>query len=201
MHLLVSLHPHIFTSLCSCVPACILASSYAQVHVPSLASLHPHILRLICVSLYPRIITSSYPQVHVCLLVSLHPKILVSSGSCVLVCIFTSLHRHILRFMCACLYPCILTSSYFQVHEWFLVYLHHHMLVASGLCANILSIQMNNCILASLSSLVLGNCAGQFVNNLQIFSTGQAFVLDFYRTSRKIYRRQPLRTGLKKSCY
>ena len=28
------------------------------------------------------------------------------------------------------------------------------------------SIGMNNCILASSSSLVLGNCASQFVNNL-----------------------------------
>ena len=38
---------------------------------------------------------------------------------------------------------------------------------------------MNNCILASSSLLVLGNCASQFVNNLQILRTEQAFVLDF----------------------
>ena len=57
---------------------------------------------------------------------------------------------------------------------------------------------MNNCILASSSSTVLGNCASQFVNNLQVLQIGQAFVLDFYRTSRKIYRKQPLKVDPKK---
>ena len=57
---------------------------------------------------------------------------------------------------------------------------------------------MNNCILASSSSLVFGNCTSQFVNNLQMLGTGQAFVLDFYRTRRKIYRKQPFRADLKK---
>ena len=56
---------------------------------------------------------------------------------------------------------------------------------------------MDNCILASSSSLVLGNGASQFGNNLQILRTGQAFVLDFYGTSGKIYWKQPLRACLK----
>ena len=168
--LFISSHPHII-SLGSCTLTCILASS------------HPYILMFVCTCLYPRILTSSYPQVHVHSLASLHP--------------------HILRFVCACLYPCILTSSYPQVYVCLLVYLYPHILISLGLCAlvgiltssylqvyvcslvcshlqvNVFSIRMNNCILASSSSLVLGNCASQFVNNLQTPRTGQDFVLTF----------------------
>ena len=149
--------------------ACILASSYPQVYVCLLVSSHPHILRLLCACWYPHILSSSYLQVHILLLTSLHP--------------------HVLRFLCACLY--ILASSYPQVYEC--------LLVCSHLQVNVFSMRMNNCILASSSSLVLGNCASHFVNNLQILRTGQAFfVLDFYCTRRKIYRKQPLRADLKK---
>ena len=90
--------------------------------------------------------------------------------------------------MCAFLYTCILTSSGSRA----LV----DILASSGLCVNMFLIRMNNCILATLSSLVLGNCASQSVNNLQILTTGQAFVLEFYRTSRKICRKEPLRADL-----
>ena len=135
-----------------------------------LASSYPHILRLVCTCLRLSILTSSYLQVYMPLPASLHP--------------------HILTFVCACLYPCILTSSYPQVYVCLLVCSHPQI--------NVLSIQMNNCILASPSSLVLGNCASQFANNLQTLRTGQAFVLDFYRPSRKIYWQQPLRADLKK---
>ena len=57
---------------------------------------------------------------------------------------------------------------------------------------------MNNYILASSSSLVQGKCASHFVNNSQTLGIGQAFVLDFCRTSRNIYRKQPLRANPKK---
>ena len=57
---------------------------------------------------------------------------------------------------------------------------------------------MNNCILTSSSSLVLGNFPSHFVNNLQILQTGQVLVSDFYRTSMKIYRKQPFKADLKK---
>ena len=135
-----------------------------------LTSSHPHILMFVSTCLYPRILTSSYPQVHMRLLTSLHPDIL--------------------RFVCACLYPCILTSSKPQVHVCFLVCSHAQV--------NVLSIRMNDCVLASSSSLVLGIFASHFVNNLQILRTGQAFALHFYR--RTIYRKQPLRADLKKRC-
>ena len=171
--------------VCTCLCPRILTSSYPQVHVPSLAPLHPHIFRFTCSCLYPRTLTSSY-------------YIFISSSSCVLACILASSHPHILRFMCAFFYTCILTSSYPQVHVRLLVSSHPHILVSTVLCVNMFSIRMNNCILASLSSLVLGNCASQFVNNLQILRTGQAFVLDFYHMSRKIYWKQPLRADLKK---
>ena len=171
-----------------------------------LASLHSHILRFLCTCLYPCILAYSYPYVRVYLLVSSHPYILISSdsyalacilissGSCALACILesshnhilsnvilTSSHRHTLRFMCACWYYGILTSSYPQVYVCLLVCLHPHVIV--------FLIRMNNCILTYSGSLVLGNCASQILNNLQILWTGQAFVLDFYRTSRKIYRK------------
>ena len=136
-----------------------------------LAFLHPHILRFICASLYPCILTFSYQQVHVCLLVYLRPSILMSYGSCALVGILASSYPQV--------YVCLLVRSHPQV--------------------NVFSVRMNNCILASSSSLILDNCGSQFVNNLQILGTRQAFVLDFYRTSRKIYRKQPLRADLKKS--
>ena len=133
-------------------------------------------------------LTSSYSSVH--LLVSWDLRILISLCLCVLVCILESLHLYIFRFVCPCLHPCILASSYPQVYVCLLVFSHRQV--------NVFSIQMNNCILASSSSLVLGNCASQFENNLQILRTRQAFVLDFYRTSKKIYWKQPLRVDLKK---
>ena len=132
----------------------------------------PHICRFMCACLYTCILTSLYPQVHGCLLVYLHPLILISSGSCVLVG--------------------ILTSSYPRVYVW--------LLVCSHLQVNVFLIWINICVIVSSSSLVLGNCASQSVNNLQILWTVQAFVLDFYHTSRKIYQKQPLRADLKKSC-
>ena len=208
--ILTSLHPHIFRFLCPClhpcilispgscvlayilasslpiysssyVLACILASSYPQVNVCLLVSLHPHILRFMCACLYPRILISSGCCALVGILTSFLPHIFRFIYSC--------LHPYILRFLCACLY--ILASSYPQVYEC--------LLVCSHLQVNVFSMRMNNCILASSSSLVLGNCASHFVNNLQILRTGQAFfVLDFYCTRRKIYRKQPLRADLKK---
>ena len=39
-------------------------------------------------------------------------------------------------------------------------------------------IRMTDCILESPSSLVLGNCASKFVNNLQILLTGKDSVLE-----------------------
>ena len=129
---------------------------------------HPHIL--LCTCLYPGIFASSYPYVCVYLFVSPNPYIFISLGSYALACILASSYPQV--------YVCLLVSSHPQV--------------------NVFSIQMNNCILASSSSLVLGNCASQFENNLQILRTRQAFVLDFYRTSKKIYWKQPLRVDLKK---
>ena len=206
--ILASSHPHIIMFVCTCLYPRIITSSYFQVHMPLLTSLHPHILRFMCACLYPCIFTSSYPQVYMCQLVSSHPCILISSGSFVLACILRSSHPHILRFMCGCLilasshphilrfmracwYPHILISSYPQVFVC--------QLVCSHLQVNLFSIRMNNCILASSSSLVLRNCASQFVKNLQILRTGQAFVLDFYHTRRKIYRKQSVRADLKKT--
>ena len=169
-------------------------------------SSHPHIPKFLCTFLYLCILVSSYPYVSVYLLVSSHPYILISSGSYALayipafsypqvrVYLHVSLHPHILR-----LIMCLL------------VYLHPHILISSGSCAlvgilassypqvNVFSIRMNNRILASSILLVLSTWASQFVNNLQILRTGQAFVLDFYRTSRKIYHKQLLRADLKKN--
>ena len=180
--LFISSHLHIFISLGSCALACILASSYLYVRVYLLVSSHPYILlssgsyALACIP------ASSYPQVH--------PHILISSGSYVLASILASLHPHILRLMCACLYSCILTSSYPQVYVCLLVCSHPQV--------NLFSIRINKYILESSNSLVLGNRASELVNNLQILRTIQAFVLDFYGTSRKIYRKQPLRAELRK---
>ena len=122
-----------------------------------------------------------------------------------LACILACLHPHILMFMCACFYHCILTSSfsYPKVHVFLLISSHPHILVCSGLCVlltqvNVFSIRMNDCILVSSSSSFLGNYASHFVNNLQIIRTRQAFVLDFYRTSRKIYRKQTSSAHLKR---
>ena len=126
-----------------------------------LVSSHPCILISSGSCVLACILTSSHPQVHVYLLVYLHPDILISSGSCALVGILASSYSRILRFMCAGSHPQI----------------------------NVFSIRMNNCILASSSPLVLVNYASQFVNNLQILQSGQASVLDFYRTSRKTYRK------------
>ena len=147
--------------VCTCLYPRILTSLYLQVHMPLLTSLRSHILRFVCACLYPCILTSSHPQ-----------------DNHVLACILASSHTHILTIMCACWYPRILTSSYPQVYV--------RLLVCSHLQVNVFSIRMNNCILASSTLLVLSNWASQFVNNLQILRTGQAFFLDFYHTSRKI---------------
>ena len=149
-----------------------------------------------CACLFSCILTSSFPQVH----------ILRFMCACLYPCILTS-HPLILSFMCPCLYTCILTSSYPQFRQpcWYpriltssypQVYLY--LLVCSHPQVNVFLIRMNNCILASLSSLVASNRASEFVNNLQILGKGQAFVLDFYGTSRKIYWKQPLRADLEK---
>ena len=172
VYILASSHPHTLRFVRTCLYSRILTYSYLQVHMPMLTSLHPHILRFACACLYPCILTSSYPQVYVCLLVYLYPHILISIGLCALVGILTSSYPQV--------YVCSLVCSHLQV--------------------NVFSIRMNNCILASSSSSVLGNCASQFVNDLKILRTGQAFVLDFYRTRKKIYRKQPLRADLKKRC-
>ena len=193
MYLLASLHPHIPISLCSNVLACILSSfrphifrftwpclhrymlmfSGSCVLACNLLSSQPHILSFISVSLYPRILASSYSHVHVCFLVSLHPHILI-----------------ILRFMYTCWYPRIITSSYPHVYACLLLCSHPEVTV--------FSIRINDCILASSSSLVLSNCASHFVDNLQILWTEKGFVLDFYRTSRRNYGKQHLRADLKK---
>ena len=123
---------------------------------------------LIC--LYPRILislgsyapacilASSYRHVRVYLLVYLHPHILISPDLCALVGILTSSDPQI--------YVCLLVCSHLQV--------------------SVFSILINKCLLASSGSLVLSNCASQFVNNLQILPTRQAFVLNFYHTRKKI---------------
>ena len=162
------------------------------------------------------------------LLVPLHPLIVISSCLCVLACILTSLHPHFVRFICPCLHPCILISASSRVLACILASSHPHILrfilISSGSCVlvgiltssyprvyvwllvcshlqvNVFLIWINICVIVSSSSLVLGNCASQSVNNLQILWTVQAFVLDFYHTSRKIYQKQPLRADLKKSC-
>ena len=115
-----------------------------------LAPSHPRILRFMCACWYPCIFTSSYPQVHMCLLVSSHSHIL----RFMCVCLLISSHPHILWFMCACWYPHILTSSYPQVYVCLFVSSHPQV--------NVLPIHMNNCILASSSSLLLSNCASKF---------------------------------------
>ena len=153
---------------------------------------HLHILISLGLCVLACVFASLHPHVFMFICPCLHPCILIYSGSCVLACILASSHPHILRFMCACLCPCIFTSSYPQVYVCLLVCSHPQV--------NVFSIRMNNCILASSSSLVLGNCPSQFANNLQILQTGQAFVFNFYHTSRKIYWKQPLRADLKKSC-
>ena len=126
----------------------ILVSSYPCLYVLAciLIPLHLFIFRFICPCLHPCILislgscvlacilTSSYPQVHVCLLLFLHPHVLISSSSCVLVGILASSYPQV--------YVCLLVCSHPQI--------------------NVFSIQMNNCILASSSSLVLTNCASQF---------------------------------------
>ena len=115
------------------------------------------------------------------LFISSHPHILISLGSYTLARILASSDPDILRCKCACWYPHILTSSYPQFYIC--------LLGCSHLQVNVFSIRMNNCMLASSSSLVLGNCASQFVNNLQFLRTGQAFILNFYRTRTKICRK------------
>ena len=155
-----------------------------------LLSSHPHILISLCLCVLACILASLHPHVFRFICPCFYSCIIISSGSCVLICILASSHPHILRFMCACWYPRIFTSSYPQVYVCLLVCSHPQV--------SVFLIKMNNCILASSSSLVLCNCVRQFVNNLQMVWTGQAFVLDFYRMSRKIYRKQPLRADLEK---
>ena len=109
--------------------------------------------------------------------------------------------------MSAGLGPYIFTSSYTQVPVCLLVFLHPYILLYSSLCvlADMLTSldqcvldtnRMNNCILSSLCSLVVGNLAIHFVSNLQILWAGQAFVLDFRRTSSRINRKLSLREKL-----
>ena len=121
--------------------------------------------------------------------------------------LFMSSHPHILVSLCSCVLACILTSLHPHAHVWLLVSLHPHILISSGffvlaVCShprvNVFSIWINNCIVASLSSLVVILHLDHFVDNLQILQTGQAFVFVFYRTGRKIYRKQPLIADLKK---
>ena len=130
VRIIAFLHPLILRFMCPCLHTFILISSGSCVLARILAYSHPHILRFISVSLYTHILASSFPQVHVCLLVSLNPHFLICSGSCVLVS--------------------ILTTSYSQVYVCFLISSHPQV--------SVFSIRMNNCILASSSSLVLGNC-------------------------------------------
>ena len=85
VRLLVSSHPHILISLCSCTPGAFW---------------------------YPCILTFSYPQVRVCLHVTLYPHILLSLGSCTLCACW---YPHILISLCSCTpgagwYPRILIS-------------------------------------------------------------------------------------------
>ena len=128
---LVSSHPHVLISLCSCTPGAFW---------------------------YPCILTFSYPQVRVCLHVTLYPHILLSLGSCTLCACWYS---HILISLCsctpgagwyprilislglctpsACWYPRILTSSYilrFMHSGCLLVSSHPHILrfLCSYLC-------------------------------------------------------------------
>ena len=180
--ILASSHPYILMFVCTCFYPCILTFSYLQVVwslevtymfdiFDWLISWHPHIFRFLCTCLYPRILTSPYPYICVYFLVSshpssdcLHPFILIFSDSCS--------DCHILKFMCACWYPRNLTFSYPQVYVWLLVCSHPHV--------NVYSIQMINCIFASSSSSVLGTCASQFVNNLQILRIGQAYISDHF---------------------
>ena len=168
MHLLESSHPRILISLRSCVLACIFTS------------LHPHFLRFKRPCLYPCILISSSSCVLACIPAPLHPHtfrftsvslsshpcILISSCLCVVACILASSHPHILQFMCAW-YPRILASFYSQVFVRLLVCSH----------PQVFSTRVNVCIFAS-----------SFVSNLQVLRTEQAFLLNFYRASRKIYR-------------
>ena len=111
--LLVSSHPHLIISLCSCTPGacwypCILISSYPLVHIlwvllNILVSSHPHILKFM------------YSE---CLLVSSHRYILMSLVSCT---------------MGVCWYPCILTSSYPSCTPGACCY--PHTLISLGSCA------------------------------------------------------------------
>ena len=79
--LLVSLHPRILISLCSCILACIVTS------------LHPHILRCMRPHLYPCILISSGSCVVASNLLSLHSLILRLVCS---VCLLVSSGPHIL---------------------------------------------------------------------------------------------------------
>ena len=150
-----------------------------------LASLHPCIFRFISPCLHPcilissgscvlaYILASSHPHILRFINVSLYTRTLIFTGSCVLVGILASSHPRIIRFVCVCWHAHILRSMCSQ-YKWLIVFSQ------------------------SPSSIILGNCAIQFVNNLQILRTGQAFVLDICCTSRKIYQKQPLRVNPEK---
>ena len=212
-------YPWILTSSLISLGSCVLAHN--------LALSHPHTLRFINVSLNPRMLALPYPHVHVCLLVSLHPRILISLGSCVLACILASSHPHTLSFISVSLYPGMRASLYPHVHACLLVSLHPHIFISLGSCVltrilvshltssypqvyvcllvcshpqvNMFSIRINNFILVSSRSSVLRNCVSHFVNNSQTLRTRQVFVLDFCRTSRKIYWKKTLTVDLNKS--
>ena len=139
--LFMTLHPHIYRFLCTCL--------YPRIW-------HPHILMFVCTCLHPYNLTSSYLQVHMCELLSSHLCILISSALRVLACILASWHPHILRFMCACLCPGIFGSSYPQVYVCLLVSLHPDNLISSGsyvlasLLASLHLISTGSCVLACI---------------------------------------------------
>ena len=132
----------------------------------------------------------AYPHAHILrfLCTCLYPRIIISSCSCVLACILASSHPHIPRFMCACWYPHILGSSDLCV-----------LLVCSHLQVNVFSIPINKRILASLSSLVLGNCASQFVN-YKYFRQDRLLFWTFTRRGRKSIRNSHWKLIWKKCC-
>ena len=132
-----------------------------------------------------------------------------------LVYILASSHIHIFRFLCICLYLRILTSSNLQVHMSLLASLrphihrfcvlacifassHPHILrfISVSLYPRILAFscpQAYECLLLSLHFT-----SSYHQVHVSLLVSSQAFVLDFYHTSKKIYRKQPLRADLNK---
>ena len=121
-------------------------------------------------------------------------------------------HCHILRFLCTCLYPRILTSSDLQVLMSFQASLHPHFYVLAWILAS-LHLHILRFISSSLYPRILASSYPQVHACLLVFLhftfsyhqvhvcllvSLQAFVLDFYCTSRKTCWKQPLRADLKK---